>query len=87
MNQVSFVLNKYGIIMTETKTYVFSNVDENIEVRKTGRSASQKIPSIALNPAREEQLFEITPVKMEDGKWKKFVTEKQLYEINAGAET
>lgn len=57
------------------KTYVY----ENVEVRKTGRTATR--PSISKNNS-EITLYEITPLHEYDGLWKKWVMENALFTIS-----
>jgi hypothetical protein len=56
------------------QTYVF----ENIEVRKTGRTAKNKLRS-----GKIDELVEITPVDTSVGGWKKWVREDILFEVDA----
>lgn len=53
-------------------TYVF----ENVEVKKTGRTADRKLPS-----GKIDKLLEITPVDENIGKWKKWVRDAELFEV------
>jgi hypothetical protein len=54
------------------QTYVF----ENTEVKLTSRTAIKKLPS-----GKDDILYEITPVDMSYGTWKKWVRTDQLYKI------
>ena len=47
------------------------------EVKKTGRTSSKKLPS-----GKPDVLFEITPVDHMTGSWKKWVRDRDLYEID-----
>ncbi len=51
-------------------TYVY----ENVEVRKTGRTAKRTLES-----KKEEMLVEITPQNDKDGLWHKWVPERVLF--------
>lgn len=54
-------------------TYVFNEV----EVKKTGRSATKPIPG-----GKQNVVFEITPVDQDaEGSWKKWVMQAQLFTI------
>jgi hypothetical protein len=53
-------------------TYVF----DNIEVKKTGRTAQRTLPSKKI-----DQLVEITPVDDKVGTWKKWVREAELFAV------
>lgn len=54
------------------QTYVF----ENVEVRKTGRKATNKLRS-----GKVDELVEITPVDSSVGGWKKWVREDLLFKV------
>jgi hypothetical protein len=54
------------------QTYVF----DNIEVRKTGRKAHNKLRS-----GKIDELVEITPVDSTVGSWKKWAREEVLFEV------
>lgn len=59
--------------MTEIRRlYVY----ENVEVVTTGRIATKSLSS-----GKIDQVIEITPVHQSSGSWKKWVREKDLYEI------
>lgn len=53
-------------------TYVL----DNIEVKKTGRTA-QKI----LKSGKVDELVEVTPVDQNVGQWKKWVRDAELFEV------
>lgn len=53
-------------------SYVF----DNVEVKKTGRTASKKLKS-----GKVDELFEITPVDEAVGRWKKWVRDAELFEV------
>lgn len=61
-----------GKIMTDNKTYVY----DNVEVKLTGRKAQKTLPS-----GKSDVQLEITPVHTISGSWKKWVREKDLFEI------
>lgn len=54
------------------KTYLH----DDVEVQKTGRTATRK-----LRNNKVDERFEITPIEKIDGVWKKWVRETDLYEI------
>jgi len=56
-----------------TKTYVY----ESIEVKLTGRSAIR-----TLKNKKVDTRVEITPASSEEGSWKKWVRQLELYEIS-----
>lgn len=58
--------------MTE-ETYVLGD----IEVKKTGRTASKPMPG-----GRSFQVVEVTPLSDYDGTWKKWVRPETLFEID-----
>lgn len=55
-----------------SETYVFKNV----EVRKTGRTASKE-----LKRGKMDSLFEITPVDQTIGSWREWVRDTDLFLI------
>jgi hypothetical protein len=55
-----------------TQTYLH----EDVEVMKTGRTATRKLRS-----NKVDERVEITPVEKFDGTWKKWVRLTDLYEI------
>ena len=55
-----------------TKTYLFNDV----EVVYTGRTAKRTLKNNKI-----DQRFEITPANSEEGSWKKWVRQSDLYEI------
>jgi len=67
--------------MSTEETYICVHKDEHIEVEMTGRTAKKTIPAIGGKPARDDILVEITPVNMEDGRWKKFLRKTELLTI------
>jgi len=69
--------------MSNESTYVYHYKDEHVEVELTGRSASKTIPSAGSAPERKDTLVEITPVAIEDGRWKRFVREGELLAIES----
>lgn len=56
----------------EDMTYVL----DNVEVKKTGRTASKKLRS-----GKVDELFEVTPVDEKIGTWKKWVRDAELFEV------
>jgi peptidyl-tRNA hydrolase len=58
--------------MSEEQTYVY----DNLEVRKTGRTAKK-----VLRSNKVDELFEITPVDEKVGTWKKWVRDAELFEV------
>lgn len=54
-----------------------SFVLENIEVKKTGRTATRTLGS-----GKVETVVEITPVNDRDGMWKKWVPERVLFVVD-----
>lgn len=54
------------------QTYVF----EQVEVKKTGRTASQKLRS-----GKVDTIYEITPVEQINGSWKKWVRDNQMFQV------
>jgi len=61
--------------MSDEKSYVF----ENIEVKKTGRTAERKLKS-----GKVDHLLEITPADENIGRWKKWVRDAELFEVVGG---
>lgn len=63
------------------ETYIY----DNTEVVKTGRKAikekEQKQKRSVRTPPSQDILFEITPADQENGSWKKWVRQVDLYEI------
>jgi hypothetical protein len=57
-----------------------SYVYDNSEVKKTGRTSSKKLGS-----GKMDVLFEITPTDPMIGSWKKWVRDRDLYEIDKEA--
>jgi hypothetical protein len=60
------------MILTPEQTYVF----ENVEVRRTGRIATNTLKS-----GKTDKLVEITPVDNAVGNWKKWIREDMLFEV------
>ncbi len=64
-----------------SETYIY----DNTEVVKTGRKAQkakeQKQKRSARTPSHTDILFEITPADSENGSWKKWVRQEDLYTI------
>lgn len=58
--------------ITKNKTFVY----ENIEVVFTGRTATKQ-----LRKDKVDTIYEIKPKDIENGSWKKWVRENDLYEI------
>ncbi len=58
----------------QVQTYVY----ENVEVKKTGRTAQKKLKSGSI-----DQLVEIAPIDTVIGSWKKWVREAELFEVSA----
>lgn len=56
----------------DISTYVF----EQCEVKKTGRTATKKFSS-----GKIETIFEVTPVNLDVGSWKKWVSDTQMHEV------
>lgn len=56
----------------QEQTYVY----ENVEVRKTGRTAERPLKS-----GKVDVLFEITPVDEIIGRWKRWVRDAELFEV------
>ena len=60
-------------------------VYDNQEVKKTGRRAVKNSQPKARRsdrtPSNQDMLFEITPANSEDGTWKRWVRQTDLYEI------
>ncbi len=54
------------------QTYVY----EQVEVKKTGRTASQKLRS-----GKVDIIYEITPVDSMNGSWRKWVREDQMFQV------
>ena len=59
-------------------TYVYHYKDEHVEVKMTGRNATKTIAAVGPTPERKDKLLEITPVNIEDGRWKRFVRKSEL---------
>ena len=57
------------------QTYVLGD----IEVKKTGRSASKPLPG-----GKSMTVVEVTPVSEYDGNWKKWVRPDTLFHIDGG---
>jgi hypothetical protein len=51
-------------------------VFENVEVRKTGRKAENKLRS-----GKVDELVEVTPIDGTTGSWRKWVREEILFEV------
>lgn len=58
-------------------TYVL----DNVEVKKTGRTAEKTLKS-----GKVDKLFEVTPVDENIGKWKKWVRDVELFEVEDAGE-
>lgn len=62
-------------------TYIY----DNMEVVKTGRKAAKSVPPkkkrSERTPTNQDILFEITPADPDDGTWKRWVRQSDLYEI------
>lgn len=56
----------------QTQTFLH----DDVEVRKTGRTATR-----TLRNNKVDERFEITPVDKMNGEWKKWVRETDLYKI------
>lgn len=56
----------------QEQTYVF----ENVEVRKTGRKATSELRS-----GKIDVLYEITPVDLSVGSWKKWVRDDAMFKV------
>jgi hypothetical protein len=54
------------------QTFVF----ENVEVKKTGRKATNKLRS-----GKVDELIEVTPTESSVGSWKKWVREDTLFKV------
>lgn len=52
-------------------------VHDNIEVKKTGKTATKTLSS-----GKKDTLFEITPIHTMNGSWKKWVRDAELYEVS-----
>ena len=63
--------------MSTDKTYVYNGT----EVIMTGRTASKKIRG--RGEGRLITLHEIKPSNEDDGSWKKWVKESELYEVDS----
>lgn len=72
--------------MSEEVTYVYPHKDEHVEVKLTGRTATKSIPGVGSTAARKDTLVEITPLNIEDGRWKRFVRKNELLEIGNSAD-
>ena len=53
-----------------------SYVYDNIEVQKTGRTATKELKS-----GKTDKLFEVTPINSMNGQWKKWVRDEELFTI------
>lgn len=62
--------------MEESSTPQNTFLHEDVEVEKTGRTATRK-----LRNNKVDERFEITPVDKMNGGWKKWVRESDLYTI------
>jgi len=60
------------------ETYVYHFKDEHVEVKLTGRTATKTIAAVGPTPERKDKLLEITPVNIEDGRWKRFARKNEL---------
>lgn len=60
------------MIQEQDQTYVF----ENVEVKKTGRKAQNKLRS-----GKTDELVEVTPTDSTVGSWKKWVREDLLFTV------
>lgn len=58
--------------MIQLKAYVFNNV----EVRKTGRTATKPLPS-----GKKDVLYEVTPIDSIVGTWRQWVRDNDLFEV------
>ena len=58
--------------MTDNKRYVY----DNVEVVKTGRTASKPLRS-----GKVDELYEVTPIDTIIGSWKKWVRDAELFEV------
>ena len=69
--------------MLDDRTYLYKDKDgDHVEVELTGRTASEKLPAIGSAKARENKLVQIKPVDLENGTWKRFVSESKLLTID-----
>jgi len=69
--------------VSEEKTYLFKNESgEHIEVVLTGRTAKDKLKAVGTAQERTINLVQITPVEIDDGRWKKFVRKELLIEVD-----
>lgn len=65
------------------QTYLYKDKEgEHIEVKSTGRTASEEIPAVGVSQKRTVKLIQITPIDVEDGRFKRFVPEDKLITIN-----
>ena len=62
-------------------TYIYAHTDGHIEVELTGRKSKRNLEAIGTAPSRDDYLVEIKPVKIQDGRWTKFVRYLELSEI------
>ena len=72
-------------MITENASYVYHYKDEHVEVKITGRTATKTIPAVGVAKERKDVLYEIQPVELEDGRWKRFVRESDLIVIESEA--
>lgn len=63
---------KAAAMAAAEQTYVY----DNVEVRKTGRKAQNKLRS-----GKIDELVEVTPVDSVCGSWRKWVREDVLFEV------
>jgi len=71
--------------MSDATTYIYKDEKNgHIEVEKTGRYSKNTIKGVGINTDRDLKLFEITPVNLSDGRWKRFVSEEEINEILTG---
>ena len=71
--------------MTDETTFIYKDeTTGHIEVKKTGRYSTTTIKGVGVNLDKERKLVEIEPVKLSDGRWKKFVSILDINEILIG---